>query len=93
MTETFRYGKEDRFSVEVHEKDECDGLCPIHNPSDHSMRDFPLHWRADRGLMERICPHGVGHPDPDHMARVERLRGKEFADAEAIHGCCGECCR
>lgn len=37
------------------------------------------HWRDDRSFMERICPHGVGHPDPDD----------EHADP--IHGCDG-CC-
>ena len=39
--------------------------CVIHNPSDHHMRDWPTHFRDDRHLMERMCPHGVGHPDPD----------------------------
>lgn len=92
MSETFRYGKDACFSVEVHEQGECEGHCAIHNPSDHPLRDRPLHWRAGRSLMERICPHGVGHPDPDHMARVERLKGKDFADAEGVHGCDG-CCR
>lgn len=65
----------------IHDEGRCAGEhCCIHNPSDHAMRDFPRYWRADRGLMERICPHGVGHPDPD----------QRFADT--THGCCG-CCR
>lgn len=66
--------------------------CPIHNPSDHPMREFPLHWRPDRQLMERVCEHGVGHPDPDHLAFVARTRGAEAAATEAVHGCDG-CCR
>lgn len=41
--------------------------------------------------MERICPHGVGHPDPDHIAFVERVAGKDVASVEAVHGCDG-CC-
>lgn len=61
--------------------------CPIHHPSAHHMRDWPLNWRGDRQLMERICPHGVGHPDPDHMHRAERLTG----EADGVHGCDG-CC-
>lgn len=43
------------------------------------MRSFPQSWRADKGWMERTCPHGIGHPDPDDP----------FADP--IHGCDG-CC-
>lgn len=51
------------------------------------MRDWPLNWRADRGVMERICPHGVGHPDPDAAAHYQRI-GEEH---RTIHGCDG-CC-
>jgi hypothetical protein len=43
-------------------------------------------------LAERICPHGVGHPDPDAMAFARREGGDEFADAEGVHGC-DLCCR
>jgi hypothetical protein len=71
----------------------CEGEdCPIHHPSQHHMRDWPLNWRGDRQLAERICPHGIGHPDPDHMARVERFRGESWATADGVHGCDG-CCR
>jgi len=67
----------------VHGEEECrtPGACTIHSPSNHHMIDLSQYWRADRGFMERICSHGVGHPDPD-----ERLEG-----ADAVHGCDG-CC-
>jgi hypothetical protein len=58
--------------------------CTLHNRSDHSMRSFPQHWRSDRAIMERICPHGVGHPDPDE----KKLTKSKY---EGIHGCDG-CC-
>lgn len=65
----------------VHPSDRCEGQhCVIHHPSDHHMREWPLNWRDDRKLMERICPHGVGHPDPDDI------------NIDHIHGCDG-CCR
>lgn len=66
----------------VHSTDKCVGrACPVHNPSDHHMRSFPTHYRADRGITERICPHGVGHPDFDDPT------------IDAVHGCCpGACC-
>ncbi len=61
------------------------GACTIHNPSDHHMRDWPQNWRDERLLMERICPHGVGHPDPDDVRLQAGLDS-------GTHGCDG-CCR
>lgn len=77
--------------VGVHPADACAGqsACPMHNPSDHHMRAWEVVWRADRGILERICPrHGVGHPDPDQFPYWD-ANGME---AEAVHGCC-LCCR
>ncbi len=71
---------------------DCAKGCVIHSPSAHSMRDFPTHWREDRGLMERICPHGIGHPDPDQLAFIARTQGINEARWESVHGCDG-CCR
>lgn len=52
------------------------------------MREWPLHWRSDRGIFERICPHGIGHPDPDCM----RFYLEYHEDISAgVHGCDG-CC-
>src|SRR5271169_6115534 len=77
----------------VHPLAECNGAnCVIHNPSAHSMRSFPTHWRDDRKLMERICKHGVGHPDPDDLAFKARFLTRRRLDAESVHGCDG-CCR
>lgn len=65
----------------------CDGPCVIHRPSEHHLRAWPLHWRGDRGIFERICEHGIGHPDPDQFAYWRRT-GQHSQD---VHGCCG-CC-
>ena len=73
----------------VHLRDTCVGeWCCIHNPSPRATALGKLHWRSDRALMERICVHGVGHPDPDSMA----WRRRHGAAVEGIHGCDG-CCR
>lgn len=73
----------------VHDPNACSGrACVIHAPSDHAMRRFPTHWRPDRGLMERICPHGIGHPDPDDVAYLA-MRGL----LGSVHGCDGCCLR
>lgn len=72
----------------VHDEHNCVGRrCVIHNPSDHHMRDWHLHWRQDRGLFERICPCGIGHPDPDQFD-YWRLTGQR---GQSVHGCCGHC--
>lgn len=74
--------------LSVHEAGTCRGEhCTIHRLSDHPMRAFPQQWRGDRGLMERLCPHGVGHPDPDEYL----LTGSNGAEL-AVHGCDG-CCQ
>jgi hypothetical protein len=55
--------------------------CPLHRRTDHHMRAWPQHWRDDRGIMERTCPHGIGHPDPDDPT------------TDTVHGCDGCCAR
>jgi hypothetical protein len=60
----------------VHPRKSCEGRdipCCVHAPSDHHMRTWPLNWRADTRVMERLCHHGTGHPDPDHLAYVLSL--------------------
>lgn len=70
--------------INVHRPELCAGRpCPIHNMTLHHMRSYPQHWRGDRGIMERICPHGIGHPDPDDWLRNGTDPG--------THGCDG-CC-
>ena len=70
-------------AIYVHERGQClYGPCPIHNISDQHMKDWPTLWRDDRKIMERLCPHGVGHPDPDCR--------NAMADG-GVHGCDG-CC-
>lgn len=74
--------------VNVHPVDQCAGrACVVHNPSDHHMRGWPLNWRGDRGLMERMCPHRVGHPDPDSVAWL-LANGDEHAGAHGCDRCC-----
>jgi hypothetical protein len=76
--------------IKVHDKEKCEGrFCCIHNPSNHHMKNWPTNWREDRQLMERVCEHGVGHPDPDDLAYKESIGLK--IEIESIHGCDG-CC-
>lgn len=75
--------------INVHPPAACEGrACCIHNPSDHPLKDAPMHWRADKRVMERICPHGIGHDDPDDYAYRKAIDSR----ASDVHGCDG-CCR
>lgn len=74
-------------TIRMHSKEDCSGYCPVHNPSDHHMIDWPLYWRDDRRIFERFCKHGVGHPDPDSLAYLRSINKED----KGIHGCCG-CC-
>ncbi len=63
-----------------HPLERCESPCPIHRPGEHHMVTWQLHWRDDRRIFERICEHGVGHPDPDSTP-----------EGHGVHGCDG-CC-
>lgn len=81
--------------LETHEAGQCSGQhCCIHNPSQHVLNDKPLSWREDRKLMERLCDHGQGHPDPDDLAHKKRVLGQAVFKAHMfdVH-CCDGCCR
>ena len=74
--------------LRTHGPDECSGEhCCIHNPSNHPLRDAPMHWRSDKHVMERICEHGIGHADPDDVAHRKRM-GVERAGVHGCDGCC-----
>lgn len=84
--ETFKLA--DGRTLYVHPPFMCEGrTCVIHNPTDHHMREWHLHWRWDRGIFERICKHGVGHPDPDQFDYWRET----YQEWQAVHGCDG-CC-
>lgn len=85
---TFGVQQGDALLVNIHPADRCAGRhCVVHNPSDHHMRSWLLNWRGDKGVMERQCPHGVGHPDPDD-ATYQRSVGRDFLTVHGCDGCC-----
>ena len=61
--------------------------CPSHNPSRHPLASAPLRWRQDLELMERICPHGVGHPDVDSLNYIDVVEGSGRAARLSAHTC------
>jgi hypothetical protein len=86
LSSTYRLLEHSNYYIHCHEELKCRGtFCTLHNRSNHPLRHMRQHWRSDRGIMERICQHGVGHPDPDEL---QIQNGKD----DGIHGCDG-CCR
>lgn len=77
--------------IRHHARKNCstDLYCPFHDPSMHVMADWPMSLR-ETGLIERICPHGVGHPDPDSAAFIATGYGHPV-QTWLTHGCDG-CC-
>lgn len=68
--------------------DQCAELgCMIHNPDETwigNVEQWPYFPRADGRRVERICTHGVGHPDPQAAAYLERVAP---GYAPWVHGC------
>ena len=72
----------------VHWPRRCSGqVCVVHSPTEHGLSSWPLVWREDRGIVERLCTHGIGHPDPDQFT-FWLSSGRSY---ELVHGCDG-CC-
>lgn len=72
----------------THPQSQCEGeACCVHNPSDHHMHRWVQMWREDIAIMERICPHGVGHPDPDDVDWRART-GRNDISTHGCDGCC-----
>ena len=71
----------------VHSPGACAGEnCWVHNPSPTHMITWPVRWRAEKRTAERLCPHRIGHPDPDDVA-YNLMLGRDVSS----HGCDG-CC-
>lgn len=77
-------------TVMVHPSESCTPPCAIHAPSDHAMRSWPTYWNIEEGVVERICPHEIGHPDPDDFKTRMRIRTGTFFDYHHCDGCCEE---
>ncbi len=77
--------------LRCHPRYACNMPCAIHGPSDHHMRYWPTYWRQDLLSFERLCEHGIGHPDPDSLRYIQDHQGVSMMRAVSTHGCDG-CC-
>ncbi len=62
----------------------CRPACPIHWPSGHAQETWPQGWDPDKGVMTRLCGHGVHHPDPDD----QQVRLHPDLAEHDCDGCC-----
>ena len=89
-SEVFGFALGETVLENVHPATACEGEhCVLHNPSEHHMRSWPTVWRGDKRIMERTCPHGVGHPDPDDLAFHIRNE-RSYVGVHGCDGCCHE---
>ncbi len=79
----------------THTKEQCKASrkagapkgCVLHRPTIHKLTGARQVLRAST-LIEDLCSHGVGHPNPDSAAY---LNWRDKTDHWGIHGCDG-CC-
>lgn len=57
--------------------------CTFHNPSAHPLANAPRIWDPNYSIVLRVCPCGIGHPDPDD------LRTEHMTDCICGCDCCG----
>lgn len=51
----------------------CSGVCVVHRPSNHFMREFPLAFDLESKCFYRTCSHGEVHQDPDERTYWTRM--------------------
>lgn len=65
--------------------------CAIHNPSYHPLSGAKQIIRTDKYmLVEDICKHGVGHPNPDSASFLSKKLGGTSIWVHGCDGCCKE---
>lgn len=75
-------------TIQCHERTECLGQwCAIHQPMPGPWAEWPRLWHNEHNIMERTCPHGIGHPVAE-MYDFYIDNGRAF---DLVHGCCSEC--
>ena len=75
----------------VHHPSQCSGYpCSVHHPSENHMRNWPMLWNIPDMLMLRQCPHGMWHPDWDHIAFA--IRNSYPVDTRHVYCCKERCC-
>lgn len=75
----------------VHSSKQCEGRnCVIHNnPSLHPLTMEPAVWNDEETAVERVCVHGVVHPDVDDLD-YRKTVGQYYVYLEhECDGCCG----
>jgi hypothetical protein len=70
--------------LQVHNDGTCLGPnCTIHKTSMHALCLAPQKWDWERGIMLRVCVHGIEHTD------VDEIKTESCFDLKC-DGCCCE---
>lgn len=80
----------------THTKEQCKASrkagapkgCVLHRPTIHKLTGARQVLRAST-LIEDICSHGVGHPNPDSAAYLNWRDKSTSWDVHGCDGCCG----
>jgi len=80
----------------VHTKAQCKATrkaggpkgCALHRPTIHKLTGSKQVLRGST-LIEDICPHGIGHPNPDSADYLNWRDGTTTWDIHGCDGCCG----
>lgn len=62
--------------------------CAIHGTASiHPLSMEPLIWDDDYQTVQRLCAHGIKHPDKDNVDYFEEIGGFPY-----VHNQCDGCC-
>lgn len=80
--------------LQTHPETSCGGgVCSIHNPSNHPLREAPQSWNDRHKTIHRVCDHGYVHLDPDDFYFKWRIGLSLTALALISKHECDGCCR
>lgn len=79
--------------ISIHNPTQCAGRpCVFHNPSDHALSKAKVSYNESLHRVERVCSHGIHHPDVDEVVKVYDGFGETEALKFAKHNDCDGCC-
>jgi len=76
--------------IQTHHSRDCKGEnCSIHNPSSHKLDKARQVWDDENKLMQRVCEHGLKHPDFDDVKFNKDAKSNANYGKHNCDGCCG----
>lgn len=73
-----------------HIRANCSGGCCLHGTSRYASCKMPRQWRNEKGILEHVCPHDVGHPCRAGLDYAEVMGQHHDGGIHDCDGCCAE---